>query len=78
MHYIILLQDHACRSETVDLARELDYNAAAAWVGHPYFDVIDNSTDFETKICRMIAVSISFQIFCIRAYSRILLIWACN
>lgn len=48
-------EDHACRSETVVSARELDYNAAAAWVGHPYFDVIDNSTDFETKICRMIA-----------------------
>lgn len=48
-------EDHACRSEGVELARELDYNAAAAWVGHPYFDVIDNSTDFEKKICRMIS-----------------------
>ncbi|XP_075219915.1 TRPL translocation defect 14 isoform X2 [Lycorma delicatula] len=48
-------EDHACRSEGVVLARELDYNAAAAWVGHPYFDVVDNSTDFEIKICRMIA-----------------------
>lgn len=48
-------EDHACRSEGVGLARELDYNAAAAWVGHPYFDVVDNSTDFEMKICRMIA-----------------------
>lgn len=47
-------EDHACRSENVGLARELDYNAAAAWVGHPYFDVIDNSTDFEAKICRML------------------------
>lgn len=47
-------EDHACRSEGVDLARELDYNAAAAWVGHPYFDVIDNSTDFEGKMRRMI------------------------
>lgn len=46
--------DHVCRSEGVELARELDYKAAAAWVGHPYFDVIDNSQDFETKICRMI------------------------
>lgn len=36
------------------MARELDYNAASAWVGHPYFDVIDNSTDFEGKIRRMI------------------------
>lgn len=47
-------EDHACRSEGIGLARDLDYKAAAAWVGHPYFDVIDNSTDFETKICRMI------------------------
>lgn len=36
------------------LAKELDYKAAAAWVGHPYFDVIDNSSDFEGKIRRMI------------------------
>lgn len=47
-------EEHACRSEGVELARELDYNAAAAWVGHPYFDVIDNSTEFEDKIRRMI------------------------
>ncbi|KAL6436613.1 hypothetical protein ACFW04_004817 [Cataglyphis niger] len=47
-------EDHACRSEGVELARELDYKAAASWIGHPYFDVIDNSQDFETKICRMI------------------------
>ncbi|XP_017837348.1 TRPL translocation defect protein 14 isoform X3 [Drosophila busckii] len=47
-------EDHACRSEGVDLARELDYKSAAAWVGHPYFDVIDNSTNFETKMNRMI------------------------
>lgn len=48
------MQEHACRSEGVGLARELDYKAAAAWVGHPYFDVIDNSTDFETKMNRML------------------------
>ncbi|XP_076627662.1 TRPL translocation defect 14 isoform X3 [Colletes latitarsis] len=47
-------EDHACRSEGVELARELDYKAAAAWIGHPYFDVIDNRQDFEAKICRMI------------------------
>lgn len=47
-------EDHACRSEGVQLARELDYRSAASWVGHPYFDVIDNSTDFETKMKRMI------------------------
>ncbi|KAL0276626.1 UNVERIFIED_CONTAM: hypothetical protein PYX00_004160 [Menopon gallinae] len=47
-------EDHVCRSEGVELARELDYKAAASWVGHPYFDVIDNSTNFETKMNRMI------------------------
>ncbi|XP_021699713.1 TRPL translocation defect protein 14 isoform X2 [Aedes aegypti] len=47
-------EDHACRSEGVDLARELDYKSAAAWIGHPYFDVIDNSSDFESKVNRMI------------------------
>ena len=29
-----------------------------AWVGHPYFDVIDNSTDFDRKVMRMVAVRI--------------------
>lgn len=48
------IEDHASRSEGLDLARELDHKAAQAWVGHPYFDVVDNSTDFETKVCRMI------------------------
>ncbi|XP_049823554.1 TRPL translocation defect protein 14 isoform X2 [Aethina tumida] len=47
-------EDHNCRSEGVELARELDSKAADAWVGHPYFDVIDNSTDFEGKIRRML------------------------
>lgn len=47
-------EDHVCRSEGVEMARERDYAAAAAWVGHPYFDVIDNKQDFEAKICRMI------------------------
>ena len=27
-----------------------------AWVGHPYYDVIDNSTDFENKIRRVVEV----------------------
>lgn len=38
------------------MARELDKKAALAWVGHPYYDVVDNSTDFEAKVCRMIQV----------------------
>ncbi|XP_037077965.1 TRPL translocation defect protein 14-like [Pollicipes pollicipes] len=49
------LEDHSCRSEDLSLARHLDNKAAAAWVGHPYFDVMDNSCDFDTKIRRTIA-----------------------
>nr|XP_053644684.1 TRPL translocation defect protein 14-like isoform X3 [Cherax quadricarinatus] len=49
-------EDHACRSENIELARQLDNRAAEAWVGHPYFDVIDNSTEFDTKMRRMISV----------------------
>ncbi|CAL1545530.1 unnamed protein product, partial [Lymnaea stagnalis] len=46
---------HKTRSEGIEGARKLDSITANAWVGHPYYDVIDNSTDFETKISRMIA-----------------------
>ena len=39
------------------MAISLDDRTAEAWIGHPYFDVIDNSTEFDTKIRRMISVS---------------------
>lgn len=52
-------QDHTSRREDVSLAKSLDVKASASWIGHPYFDVIDNSSDFENKICRMIAVDIN-------------------
>ena len=43
-------QDHVTRGENPELARYMDDRAAEAWVGHPYFDVVDNSTDFDTKV----------------------------
>ncbi|XP_059169239.1 TRPL translocation defect protein 14-like isoform X2 [Physella acuta] len=46
---------HMTRHEDLEDARQLDSVTADAWVGHPYYDVIDNSTDFDTKISRMIA-----------------------
>ncbi|XP_061163511.1 TRPL translocation defect protein 14-like [Saccostrea echinata] len=46
---------HNTRHEGLDVACKLDEMTAAAWVGHPYYDVIDNSTGFEEKINRMIA-----------------------
>ncbi|KAG8187724.1 hypothetical protein JTE90_000187 [Oedothorax gibbosus] len=48
-------EDNSCRFEGMDLARVRDVRAAEAWVGHPYIDVIDNSTDFDTKLRRLIA-----------------------
>lgn len=47
--------DHGCRSESVELAQQLDALVSEAWVGHPYYDVIDNSTDFEQKCLRMLS-----------------------
>jgi len=48
-------EEHATRSEGVELARLRDDRASAAWVGHPYYDVVDNSTTFEGKLVRTIS-----------------------
>jgi len=48
-------EEHATRSEGVELARMRDDRASAAWVGHPYYDVVDNSTSFEGKLVRTIS-----------------------
>ncbi|XP_067952022.1 TRPL translocation defect protein 14-like isoform X2 [Watersipora subatra] len=48
-------EDNAVRDEGPELARELDCKVAQAWIGHPYYDVIGNSTDFRTKCMKMIA-----------------------
>lgn len=47
-------EDNPCRTENIELARELDSKTSQSWVGHPYIDVIDNSTDFNGKLTRMI------------------------
>jgi len=47
-------EEHATRSEGVELARMRDDRASAAWIGHPYYDVVDNSTTFEGKLVRTI------------------------
>ena len=44
------VDDNAARSEGLEEARMRDTKAAEAWVGHPYVDVVDNSSDFEHKI----------------------------
>jgi len=49
------IEHHATRLEGLEEARERDTRAAEAWIGHPYVDIIDNGSDFETKINRLIS-----------------------
>jgi len=52
--------NNAARTESVREAAELDDKLIAAWTGHPHLRVIDNSTDFETKLKRVISEIASF------------------
>lgn len=48
------LANNQARTETVEEARALDDKLIAAWAGHPHLRVIDNSTDFNEKMMRLI------------------------
>lgn len=48
------LENNQARTETVDDACIIDNKIINAWTGHPHFRVIDNSTDFENKMKRLI------------------------
>jgi len=48
------VEDHAARFEGLELARERDKRALEAWRDHPYVDIIDNRSDFDCKVNRMI------------------------
>lgn len=48
------LENNAVRTETPELARELDHMTRNAWVGHQNLRIFDNSTDFETKLQRVV------------------------
>ena len=52
--------NNAARTETVEEAVELDDKLIASWTGHPHLRVIDNATDFEKKMKRLIAEISSF------------------
>ena len=52
--------NNAARTETVEEAAAMDDKLIAAWTGHPHLRVIDNSTDFEDKLKRLIAEIRSF------------------
>ncbi len=52
--------NNRARTETVEQAAIKDDMIISAWTGHPHFRVIDNSTDFESKMKRLIANISSF------------------
>ena len=52
--------NNAARTETPQQAAALDDKLIAAWTGHPHLRVIDNTTDFETKIKRLLTEIASF------------------
>ncbi len=53
-------ENNKARTEGLKEAAELDDKLIAAWTGHPHLRVIDNSTDFEEKLKRLIAEIRSF------------------
>lgn len=48
------LENNQARTETIEEARIVDDKLIDAWTGHPYFRIVDNSTNFEGKIKRLI------------------------
>ncbi|MCD7784745.1 MAG: AAA family ATPase [Oscillospiraceae bacterium] len=52
--------NNSARTETPEQAIALDNKLISAWTGHPHFCVIDNSTNFEEKMRRLIAEISSF------------------
>ena len=49
------------RTEEAQVACKLDHCISQAWIGHPQYNFVDNSTDFDTKLKRMISVRTSIQ-----------------
>ena len=51
------LDNNDARTETPDQARALDKLTRAAWVGHPKLFVVDNTTDFEGKLNKLVSIT---------------------
>ena len=47
--------NNSARTENEEQAVVLDDKLIAAWTGHPHFRIIDNATDFEDKMKRLIS-----------------------
>lgn len=46
------LENNITRTESIEVAREIDEKCSKAWLGHPCMDVIDNCTQFDLKVNR--------------------------
>ena len=53
-------ENNEARTETAQEAREADIKTLNAWIGHPHFRVIDNSTEFDGKMDRLMAEIYSY------------------
>lgn len=53
-------ENNAARTETVEQAVALDDKLIAAWTGHPHLRIIDNDTEFEEKLKRLMREIASF------------------
>ncbi len=53
-------ENNSARTETVAEAAALDDKLISVWTGHPHLRVIDNSSNFEDKMKRLIAEITSF------------------
>lgn len=51
---VYTLANNVARTESVEEASKLDDKIISAWTGHPHFRIIDNSTDFEEKLERLL------------------------
>ena len=54
------LANNTARTETPEEAKKLDDKVIAAWTGHPHLRIIDNSTEFEEKLERLLKEIASF------------------
>lgn len=53
-------ENNAARKENISEAAALDDKLIAAWTGHPHLRVINNNTDFEQKLVKLISEIRSF------------------
>ena len=57
---VYTLANNVARTESIEDAQKLDDKIISAWTGHPHFRIIDNNTEFEEKLERLLKEIASF------------------